>query len=354
MIAVSPLKESRFRMTLRAMRPLLFACAILFLCSPALAQAQDIVAYGQECARKVAPVPAFDCLNSAIGAIAPITVDEKTPPSYQPQMLCDRPSLLYEAGENTDGQCVPYSRFLVLRDDATAQIAAVCRQKKIRGQNSPLFDEVDIVAHNVQTGSTCWFQAQAPEPLDPGRGLNGRRVPPPDEAVPPPGQPSARSFWNSPEKTASATCVSCHDIDPFMYSPLAAQTRQLPSDPFGKYANNIGAPFQLWPKPLNLSTRGNTCTSCHRIGSLETCQRTMRESTGLITSPGSDDWAQRYPNSHWMPPGNAKTQTQWDVIFGPSLQELLACCANPKLPQCIVAPVVGAAAPLRSERKKSK
>ena len=61
-------------------------------------------------------------------------------------MTCDRPSLLLPAPfERTDGQCVPNSRLLTLRDDAEVQISVFCRQKLIRPPNTHLFDEVDVI-----------------------------------------------------------------------------------------------------------------------------------------------------------------------------------------------------------------
>ena len=75
---------------------------------------QTMLQYGEECAAKVSPVPAFSCMD---GALIPITVNGKQPVTYTPQMVCDKPSLLVEpAPQHTDGQCVPYSRVLLLRD----------------------------------------------------------------------------------------------------------------------------------------------------------------------------------------------------------------------------------------------
>jgi hypothetical protein len=308
------------------------AAAIIGALCAAPACAQDITAYGKECARKIAPVPEFDCLK---GIEIPITVNLLPPPSYQPQMNCDRPSLLYQAGENTDGRCVPFSRVIVLRDDAQAQVVAICREKKIRDPDTKLFDEVDVISHNLHTGSTCWFQAQAREPLSRNTGLIGTRVPSPDSSI-------GKIFWHAPAVTAKGNCVSCHDSDPYMYSPFIAQTRQLPADPFGKYANDIGAAFRAWEIPSAISTRGNTCVGCHRIGNLTTCKQTAREAVGMVTSPGSDDWAKQYPNSHWMPPGNSMTEKQWDQIYSASVQKIFACCANPKAPECDITPIRGA------------
>jgi hypothetical protein len=315
------------------------ACCLGVLLSSGAQAQQDILVYARECAQKIGPIPAFDCRT---GTLVPITVNGKVPAAYRAQMTCDRPSLLPPpSDENTDGQCVPNSRALVLRDDGKVQISAFCRQKKIRPADTFLYDEVDIVAHSVETGSTCWFQAQAALPLSAGKGLDGRRVPPPDEATPPAGQKAARDFWNPPAKTASANCGTCHDSDPFMYSPFIGQTGQMPRDPLGLYANDIGEDFKKWPKPLSLSTRGNTCTGCHRIGSQHTCNTAMYESIGQTLSPGLDSWALVFPNSHWMPPTTGQSLEQWDTTYQNSVQELARCCKDPKASGCIATPIPG-------------
>ena len=297
-------------------------------------RSQTILEYGRECAREIAPIPAFDCTR---GTTVPITVNGRVPSSYQPGMPCDRPSLLLYDEPGAQGQCVPNSRALVLRDDRHAQIVAACREKTIRPADTFLYDEIDVISHSVVTGATCWFQAKAPSPLSPGHGLDGRRVPPPE-------QPAAARFWRSPPDTASEKCVDCHDSDPFMYSPFIAQTGQLPKDPFGKYTNEIGAAFKAWPKPSSLSTRGNTCVGCHRIGSLATCTTTMDQAVGLKPILGSDDWAKAYPQSHWMPPGNPLTSQAWEIVYRDSISQLAACCAHPRTPGCSIIPIQGGTA----------
>jgi hypothetical protein len=294
--------------------------------SPSL-PSQTAFEYGQECAAKVSPVPAFSCMD---GKLIPITVNGKTPAAYTPQMQCDKPSLLVEdASQKTDGQCVPYSRVLLLRDDDVAQVSALCRQKKIRPSDTTLFDEIDIVAHNVRSGSTCWFQAVAALPLSPTTGIDGRRI---SSAT----QAAAGSIWNPPSVTASGQCVACHDSGPFMYSPFIAQTSLVPGDPFGKYKNDIGADFKRWQQPHGITTRGNTCTTCHRIGNLNSCHVALRQSTGKLASPGQDEAAKKYPLSHWMAPGNLHSKAQWDQIFLESANKLSACCENPNGVGCEV------------------
>ena len=297
------------------------------------AHAQGIIEYGQECADKVAPIPAFSCET---GVAVPITVDGRTPDKYTKNMLCDRPSLLPpDKGQKTDGQCVPYSRALVLRDDDQAQISAFCRQKMIRPADTHLYDEVDIVAHNVRTGSTCWFQASTRKPLKQNEGVDGRKVPPPNQAQPLPGYPPAQTFWNKPSLTAAKNCVQCHDSGPFMYSPFIAQTRMVPGDPFGLYKNDIGKDFQRWAVPFSISTRGNACTTCHRIGNMNSCNVAMWQSIGQGHTEGLDAWGKKFPQSHWMPPGNLHSEAQWNEQFVRSVRILAACCQDPKGAECL-------------------
>lgn len=296
------------------------------------ANAQTVTEYGKECAQKVSDVRAFSCLE---GEVVPITVNGKPPAQYTPGMRCDKPSLLVPLTAGSDGHCVPHSRALVLRDDSQAQISAFCRQKKIRPSDTYLFDEIDIVAHNVRTGSTCWFQATAPMPLAASAGLDGRSVPSPTKVSFLPPQPAPAKFWNLPSKTAQEKCVKCHDSGPFMYSPFIAQTKALPGNPFGKYKNDVGHAFKDWPQPYGITTRGNTCTTCHRMGTMNSCQVALFQSSGMASYAGQDDWAKQFPQSHWMAPGNLHSKVQWDQQFTDSLRMLAACCQDPKGAACL-------------------
>lgn len=312
-----------------------FTCLVgaLLMLAPIAQAAQSIEQYGRECARLVAPLKAFSC---QAGVVVPITVNGKTPAKYEPQMLCDKPALLpADPAEKSDGQCVPNSRALVLQDDSSAQISAFCRQKMIRPEGTHLYDEVDVIAHSLKSGRTCWFQAQAASPLKADRGIDGRYVPPPTQLKPEGNYPSARKFWHSPAKTAQGMCVRCHDSGPFMYSPFIAQTNAVPGNPFGLYRNDVGAAFKQWPKPFGISTRGNTCTACHRMGNMNSCNVAMRESTGQLVSAGTDEWGQKFPQSHWMSPGDLHSKPQWDEAFSRSVAQLAACCKDPKGPGCL-------------------
>lgn len=307
--------------------------AFIAALTAANAAAQSVREYGRECARDVTPVPAFNCAD---GVAVPITVNGKTPETYTPGMSCDRPAMLpSDAGQKTDGQCVPNSRALVLRDDDTAQISAFCRQKMIRPADSPLYDEIDVIAHNVRNGRTCWFQATLPGPLKADKGVDGRRVPSPTAATSGQGFPLPTRFWNRPAATARLQCVNCHDSGPYMYSPFIGQVKNaVPSDPLGLYNNDVGAAFRQWPKPFGITTHGNTCTTCHRMGNMNSCHLAMYQSFGAKPTEGLDEWGKQFPQSHWMPPGDLHSLAQWNQAYAESIAQLAACCQDPTRPEC--------------------
>lgn len=311
-------------------------CCVAVLAWLALSQAAPALAdsgseYARACQTTIAPIPAFDCMA---GTEIAITVDGAVPPEYQPGMTCDRPSLLAGVENSLGGArkepCAPQSRALVLRDDRKAQIAVWCRQTKIRPPGTHLYDEINMVLHDVGTGSTCWFQAEAKPGSD---GIDGRHVLPPGE----PGNP-----WSTPEELNQGpmACTQCHDASPFMYSPYYAQANALPADPFGKYTTDIGI-FRDWPKPLSITTRGNTCTGCHRITTLQSCQTFTAMTYNPTKVEGLDGWGHRFPQSHWMAPGSLHSKDQWEVIYRESIAQIEACCGDPTRPECIVRPLPG-------------
>jgi hypothetical protein len=156
--------------------------------------------------------------------------------------------------------------------------------------------------------------------------------------VPPPDAPAGVNFWNSLRRVANEVCVECHDAGPFVYSPFIAQTGQMPMDPLGKYTNEIGDYFLSWPKPMAVSSPGNTCVGCHRIGNMNSCSTMIHQATGQPV-PNESEWAKAYPNSYWMPPGNWLTRDAWMVRYLASVQKLSTCCANPTAEGCSVSPI---------------
>ncbi|MEH6632928.1 MAG: hypothetical protein V7776_19085 [Halopseudomonas aestusnigri] len=279
-------------------------------------EGQSTASYGNMCAEAIRELPAFSCQT---GTLIPITIDGgQTPQSYTPHMDCDRPSLL-PLGPDSDGQCIPYSRVLDL-SVGDAQVAALCRQKKIRTASSVYYDEIDIVAHNAKDGSTCWFQASGKN----GLPLDGSLVPSPMKTAKAKDYKEAKAIWNTPAETVKDDCGGCHDNDPFMYSPFIGQVwEHVPTDPEGWY-KHLGRNFKDW-KPVSLSTRNNPCVGCHRLGVQFTSGQGTEEATGLAEITNADEWAQTYPASHFMPVGNFHTEAQWNVIYAKSVENILEC-----------------------------
>lgn len=299
---------------------------ILFpLCSPAEENQDDVIQYGKDCAQLIAEVPVFNCLN---GEIVKVTVDGKEPPEYTSNMACDRPAYL-PYPKNADGACTPYSRVQTLRDD-NIQMLGLCRRMYLRPKDDPHFDSIEIIMHNITSGSTCFMISKnfGGNPT----GDDGRRVPPPSEETPPAGMLSARELWATPKEVSEHGCIYCHDSDPWMYTPWIAQTKQLPQDPYGYHSVDVGGPFNAWPKPMSISTRGNTCTGCHRIGSLNTC--------GAQKIPTFGDQPPKMTQSlPWMPPGSQEGAEEWSTIYKKSIDDLSRCCADHNAPGCLVTPI---------------
>jgi len=314
--------------------------------------------YGDVCEKLIAKAPVFNCLDLDI---VPITVNGKEPETYTKDMTCDRPAML-PYPETTDGQCAPYSRMSTVRDD-DVQILQLCRRMYIRPIDDPQFDSIEMIMHNVKTGSTCFFISKN-FGTDPA-GENGIRVPPPNETDTPEGFVKPDDLWGTPQHIANEGCIYCHDSDPWMHTPWSAQNGQLPADPHGFHSADAGGPFDAWPKPHSISTRGNTCTGCHRIGSLNTCQdmeiptfgdqpAKMMQSIGQAphgrfgARPGTiyesppepySDWASTYPHSYWMPLSNWIPFTEWERIYQDDVKALQRCCQTPDAPECIIEPI---------------
>jgi len=313
-------------------------CVIVALPLTAFAREQTLLEYAEQCAREIGAIPPFNCND---GTDIPITVNGKPPAQGEAPRQCDKPSLLHPTVEVT-GQCVPFSKILNLSRGDT-QISAYCRRDKLRDDKDPVYDEVVVVAHHAGNGETCWFDSRSRAGAD---GIDASRVPPPNEKTPPPGHPSAVEFWTTPAKIAAArpTCISCHDAGPFIFSPYIGQVwDKVPTDPWGKYSN-IGPAFSSF-HPTTISTPGNACIGCHRIGSDQSCAVYIGLSTGRLSAPGNSRLANGYPLSHWMPTDNNMSQDQWNAANVRSVDALLSCCTDKmhKNPNCTFTPIPGSA-----------
>lgn len=300
------------------MRGMLLIAACLLAATGAGAQTSHD-AYARQCRAEIGDIPGFSC---AEGIPVPVTQQGRPVRNPQPGMLCDRPSLL-DNGPDSDGQCVPHSRILNLSTERM-MVSVFCRQKVIRDAASLDYDEIDLIAHNPATGATCWFQASS----SPGHPVSGR-------SVPSPTGPAADRFWKAPDSVAAEGCGTCHDNDPFMYSPFVGQViSALPAAPFGPYFH-VGPEFGFadWPT-RTLDPADNTCLSCHRIGMAETCGTLTRQMTGQTIPSGADELARSYPFSHAMPPDAGQDIESWTTIYGPAVAQIRSCCRDPDQAAC--------------------
>ncbi|MDR5815563.1 MULTISPECIES: hypothetical protein [unclassified Caballeronia] len=295
-------------------------------------QQQGILDYGAQCSREIGEIPPFDC---ASGTEIPVTVDGRRIGLDERPTRCDRPSLLYPRDDKVQ-QCLPGARILDLSRGAT-QISAYCRKNDPSNTVAARFDEVVIVLHHTGNGKTCWFASK--DPPDPKMGWDTSRVPPPDEKTPPAAKLAAVEFWQTPGILAgkNPNCIQCHDAGPFIMSPFIAQVwDKVPTDPWGKYSS-IGPAFQM-ERLKTMSTPGNTCVGCHRIGTKQTCEVFLGLSAGGH-APGNGPLADRFPLSHWMPTDTNLSEAQWKAAHHDSIDALQACCRDRTTPGCTFTPM---------------
>lgn len=301
------------------MRVLLMAAASLLAATSGAPAQTSHRSYADQCRAAIGDLPDFSCAD---GVPVPVTRNGKPVRDPVPGMDCDRPSLL-DNGPKSDGQCVPHSRILNLSDDRM-MVSVMCRQKVIRDPDSLDYDEIDLIAHNPATGATCWFQASG----KPGQPVSGRAVPSPTKA-------HGDSFWSAPETVAKDGCGTCHDNDPFMYSPFVGQViSELPAAPFGPYFH-VGPEFGFanWPT-RTFDLTDNTCLSCHRIGTDRTCGALTSVMTGQTIPTGADELARSYAFSHAMPPDFDQDLAAWTTIYGPAVDQIRSCCRDPDQAAC--------------------
>ncbi|WP_157935915.1 hypothetical protein [Paracoccus zhejiangensis] len=300
-------------------RALLFATATLLAAGTGVSAQTSHQAYAAQCREAIGDLPDFSCAD---GVPVPVTQDGQPVTDPVPGMTCDRPSLL-DNGLGSDGQCVPHSRILNLSTERM-MVSVMCRQKVIRAADSLDFDEIDVIAHNPATGATCWFQASGRD----GQPVSGR-------AVRSPVAEQDNGFWTAPEDVATDGCGTCHDNDPFMYSPFVGQViSELPAAPFGPYFH-VGPEFgfDAWPT-RTFDLADNTCLSCHRIGTDQTCGALTRVMTGQTVPTGADALARSYAFTHAMPPDFNQDIETWTTIYGPAIDQIRSCCLDPDQAAC--------------------
>lgn len=237
---------------------------------------------------------------------------------------CTNPSRL-------TGSCAQGSKLGVLQHD-DVMLLWICRDPYADVDGSVVYADMGLIGQNTRTGATCFWD-------DIDNVTHDDDMPPLDllDATDAERSRHGEVFYF----TDGGGCVGCHDHDPFIFTPY------LDAAPWTSVALKK-APYGLLNLDGTVRATGNlhltsreaaACTSCHRIGSENTCGSLAADSMGLdkaspfeqavldAAMPGSSHW----PLAYWMPGAGAQIPdfAAWQTLFGPARDHVLACCEAP-------------------------
>ena len=316
-------------------------------------------AYARACQIELGQIPTPNCFVD--GRVVPLSYTQhgQLHENFVPETekyKCDRPILLGTGKDN--GQCIPWVRAGSYVGDAVggdepSQWAFVCRRYKVRPEDSPIFDDVNMIGYNPNTGATCFFNSWIKQSKVADEGNLNKSI------IPNPTSPQGIKFWmpatpyqypsagfdffigngRNSQVTQSVSfvgCVRCHDSDPFIHSPFIDQVGVVPSHPNGPYYAVYFADQTHWQKNFGRTDDGvdtngwglthlvdpgiGACTECHRIGQNHTCQRFAAESIGAVANRFLTDES---PHKKWMPEGYEPGPEEVEAV-----KRIYFCCNN--------------------------
>lgn len=350
----------------------------------------DVIGYAQYCKQELEVPPAtlapFNCMD---GLEIPVTIDGKplTEANYKELVAhktgCDLPSWLGTepcanyafVQEREIAPNVPAYLFCRLRAFSNFKSRAerlADYQAKPTFENFMsyyVFDSLGLIWTNTKSGKTCYFDFI-------GKTYGGY-VPSPDdetlptfEALPNPKPPveiaagtdreflwkrNGRATWKPPtEVAAKDDCIRCHDSGPFKSSPWIRQVMLVPHNAENTPYLIIGSALSSWkerfpvkaistaPIDNNGKLEPQICTSCHRIGSLDTCATNLAFATGSNEPGKLSPTGELFKNKAWMPPPPAawhdksdpEFQKLWEDSYAKHVKRLRCCCDNPSAKGC--------------------
>ncbi len=233
------------------------------------------------------------------------------------------------------------------------------------------FESLGMIWTNTKTGKTCFFDYVGK--------VYGGYVPSPDDRkltalddLPNPKPPAdmqvdgtadviwkkngARTWRRPIDVVNHDNCVRCHDTGAFKSSPWIEQVMKLPANSKQVPLLVVGKVFEQWKTKLPIKAIDTTpiinskgeaepqiCTSCHRIGSLATCDQHLDYSIGRKTPGIVSDLGRKFFHQVWMPPpGNTDSPMQenelrdaWQEKYGKHVEKLKCCCAKPDATGCL-------------------
>jgi len=347
----------------------------------------DIYQYVKDCKNELGiqkPLPLLSCLD---GTLVPIYVNKQEIDQDNWGLLsddkeCDNPHWL-----GGDHGCWTYSHLQVLNLDENNIMVLNCRQKGnqlkklwFRNTKSNLgmnqaqrkkhyeraetalkkelyylyntFNDIGIIMRNTKTGKSCYitqygeavvgFLPPLDRPLPPKKeflaGFNPEQSRPPKDFPQALWYRDANQAFKSPEFTAAAGCVACHNAHGVKYSPYINSKHGLPSIysmaklPFLA----VGEPFkdffydhhilQVTTKPIDGVDQ--LCTQCHKMTTSGTCGYIIESATNHPNVTLST-WLTTSSRKNWMPP-----MTVADSLYKKHVAVMKCCCENPQAKGC--------------------
>lgn len=347
----------------------------------------DVYQYVKECKAELGisrQLPLLSCLD---GKQIPIFVDQHEIHSdnwveLAKEKRCDNPHWL-----GGDMGCWTYSHIQVLQLDSENVMVLNCRQKgsqlnktwfrktetnlgmnqqqrKEQYENASsiekteryylynTFNDIGIILRNTKTGKSCYltqygdavagFLPPLDEPL-PRKSdyLNKYNI---EQARPPENFPQklwyrdANQAFRSPDFTAEAGCIDCHNAHGFKYSPYINSTHGLPDiysmsalpmlpvgKPFKNRFRKVGY-LQISTDPIDGMPQ--LCTQCHNMTTSGTCGDSIDYATGH-PSVALHKWLTPGIRRNWMPP------TVLDAaLVKKHVATMQCCCRYPDAKGC--------------------
>jgi cytochrome c553 len=347
----------------------------------------DVYQYVKECKAELGitrDLPLLSCLD---GKQVPIYVDKQEIIQNNWELLstskkCDNPHWL-----GGDQGCWTYSHLQVVNLDDQNIMVVNCRQKgnqleknwfretkanlgmnqaqrKAQYESAPAaekkefyylyntFNDIGIILRNTTTGKSCYLTQYGDAvagflpPLDTPLPAKNEFLAKfnPEQAKPPLDFPQelwyrdANKAFKSPEFTASAGCVACHNAHGVKYSPYINSRHGLPDirsmanlpflpvgEPFKKFFYNHEI-LQVTTDPIDGANQ--LCNQCHNMTTSGTC--------GYIIDSATDHpdtilsaWLTSSARNSWMPPMQVDS-----ALFKKHVAAMKCCCDAPHSQGC--------------------
>jgi hypothetical protein len=246
-------------------------------------------------------------------------------PAAEGATSCANPSLL-------TGSCRQGSKLGQLQH-GDVMLRWICRDPYVDVDGTVIYEDMGLIGQNTRTGVACFWD-------DVDNVTHDDDMPPLDlmEATDDERAHFQEVFYFV---DGSGTCRTCHDHDPFIYTPYLQSTDWITvakdKGPYS-FAKLDGYAKTTGNKHL-VSPQAAACTACHRLGDQNTCETFVRDSLAATKDatyeqsvhdaamPGNPHWRLAY----WMPSDELLVTDfdMWMATFGTAKDHILQCCASP-------------------------